>query len=266
MDALRTSYEISRELGDDYLDLICLYDIKRRERRKTNSIAKQLQPRKCAACGRTPPDVPRLETAHITPLSECAETTKDNLLLLCKERPSDPELGCHTLYDQGYCSVADMRECQKRWAAGLPPTTRDYMIQLRGAFGPRPQQQGYLKAGLKHLKNKQASEPVGSEEWNSLQIQIAELTRRRAKKDALKRASAEILKVNPENLNRDSLKSRYFYEKAYIEFLSGRLDNAFEDFYVGREALKANLTNAENRWRWAAEALFYLPAYFGGIL
>jgi len=211
-----------------------------------------LRPWKCAACGRMPPRVLRLEAAHISPLSECAVTTPDNLILLCKEYRDDPEQGCHTLYDQGYCSVVDMHECRKCWAEGQRPTTRHRMMQLRASFGYRPQQQGHLKIALGGLKKQQASKSADNEDWHSLQIQIAEVTRRRARKDVLKRASQEIIRVDPEILRNASLKSRYFYEKGYIDLLSGRLNDAFDDFYDGRELLTANLSNAENRWRWAA--------------
>ncbi|MCK4476170.1 MAG: hypothetical protein KAU16_05530 [Methanophagales archaeon] len=252
MNVLRTAYEIRKALGTDYSRLVDLYDIKKRERSARRRMRQQLQPKKCAACGRTPPEVRRLEVAHISPLSECAITIEENLLLLCTENLGDSEPGCHTLYDQGCCSIVNMRECRERWIAGKPPITRIRMTQLRADYGPRPQQQGHLRKELGNLRTQQKSEPTDSEAWCLLQLQIAELTRRRARKNALGRAWNEIIKVHPESPRTDSLKARYFYEKAYIELLSGQLDDAFSDFFKGRKILESNITIPENRWRWAA--------------
>lgn len=252
MGAHRTANEIRQAIGDCYSKLVDRYDMKRSEREKRTGL---LKPRKCAACGLKPPDVFRLEKAHISPLSELAITSPENLLLLCRRHRDDPHLGCHTLYDQGYCSIVDMRGCRKRWIKCQQPTTRDRMMQLRAYFGPRLQQQGALKKELDKLKQQQRSKPTDSEEWYRLQIRIAEVTRRQARKDALKHAWKEITRVDPGKLISGSLKSTYYYEKGYIELLDDRLDDAFDDFYNGREILKADLSNVENCWRWAAHTV-----------
>ncbi|MFC1893516.1 hypothetical protein ACFLYR_05750 [Chloroflexota bacterium] len=252
MNAFKTCNEIRRALDSDYRHLVDTSDIKKRERFNTQSLARNLQPQHCASCGRKPPDVLRLEVAHISPLSECAITNEDNLLLLCKERPDNSQPGCHGLYDWGYCSIEKMFECRKQWVGGRQSTIRNDMLQLRASFGQSHQQQGHLKKELSNLRNQQASTTADSEAWNSLQIQISELTRRRARKGALERAHTEIIKINPENLHRESVKARYFYEKAYIELLSGRLPSAFQNFYAGRQVLEIDLANPKNLWRWAA--------------
>ena len=248
MNAIRTSHQIRGALGSNYRRLVNLYDIKTRER---NATTKKVS-KKCAACGRPPTEGYSIQAAHISPLSECAITVEGNLLPLCKEQSGNPELGCHTLFDQGYCSILDMYECRKRWIAGLTPTTRSQMLQMRADYGPRPQQLGYLKVELGNLRSKQKFAQNDSEEWHIVQIQITEITRRRARKDALRRALKEIVKVNPECLHSDYLKARYFYEKAYIELLSGHLNEAFSDFLEGRNILEANIYIPENAWRFAA--------------
>ncbi|MFY3741117.1 MAG: tetratricopeptide (TPR) repeat protein [Candidatus Nitrosomirales archaeon] len=252
MGALRTANEIRQAIGDSYGELVDRYDMKRTERKRKTV---QLKPWKCAACGRKPPGVFRLEKAHISPLSELGITTLENLLPLCIRHGGDRQLGCHTLYDQGYCSIADMHECRKRWIECRQPTTRDNMMQLLAHFGPSTQQLGALNIKLRNLKMQQKSKPIDSEEWHYLQVQIAEVTRRRAAKDARKRAWQELTRVNPRKLMSATRKSKYFYEKGYIELLSGHLNDAFNDFFHGRKILRADSSNSKNSWRWAAHTV-----------
>lgn len=252
MRPLRTSSEIRKALGNDYKRLVGKYDRKSRERKATYREAKQLKPELCAACGRKPPQVFHLEAAHISPLAECSTTHRKNLLLLCREQKGGKELGCHTLFDQGYCSIREMINCRKDWIASKPATLRSSMLALKSQYGPQPQLQGHLRKELQNLRRKKDSCSSGSQEWHDLQIRIAELTRRRAKKDSIERAWNEITKVNPKDLQSSPLLSRYFYEKGYIELHSERLNDAFADFYEGRRALESNINAPGNRWRWAA--------------
>jgi len=252
MRFLRASSEIRKALGNDYKRLVDKYDIKSRERKATYREAKQLKPELCAACGRKPPEVFRLEAAHISPLAECSTTYRKNLLLLCREQKGAKELGCHALFDQGYCSIREMINCRKDWMANKPATLRSLMLELKSRYGPQPQLQGHFRKELQNLRKKQNSCSPKSQEWHILQIQIAEVTRRRAKKDSIERAWNEITQVNPKEIQSTPLLSRYFYEKAYIELLSGHLNDAFMDFYEGRRALESDINAPGNRWRWAA--------------
>ncbi len=252
MTILRTSSEIKTALRDIYSQIVDKYDIKRRERRITAMVARQLKPPVCAACGRKASNTFCLEAAHISPLAECSKTKEENLLFLCKEKDKSKQLGCHTLFDQGYCSIQAITSCRKQWKAEKPATLRVQMLKLRELYGPQPQLLGHLGKQLKNLRHKQDSFSTSSEEWNSLQIQVAELTRRRARRDALQKAEKEISEVDRNHLKSSPLRSRYHYEKAYIELLSGRLDKAFEDFLLGRNALDSDLNGRGNRWRWAA--------------
>lgn len=249
LKTLKTVTEIRQALVTDYRNLVDSYDKKKKERNSRRSIRQKLHPKKCAACGRH--DI-RLELAHISPLQECAITDEKNLLWLCKEDKNDVELGCHTLYDQGYYSIMNMCKCRADWKANNSPIARKQMIQLLNDFGPRPHQLGHLSVELKNLRKQQKNKPIESQEWSLFQIQIAEVTRRRAWKNALLQAQKEIYKVNPNNIQSNSLKTRYYYEKGYIELLSGRYHDAFDDFFVGRKILGSIKEKPKNGWRWAA--------------
>ena len=142
---LRTSSEIRKALGNYYKLLVNKYDIKSRERRATYREAKELKPELCAACGKKPPEVFRLEAAHISPLAECSTTHRRNLLLLCREQKGSRELGCHALFDQGYCSIREMINCRKDWIANKAAILRSLMLKLKNQYGPQLQLQGHLR-------------------------------------------------------------------------------------------------------------------------
>jgi len=253
-EILKTCTEIKKALGDDYAHLIEKYDIKWNERKQTDRWRKILQPPVCAACGRSSAANLVLQAAHITPLAECAVTAEENLLLLCKEiKITDPP-GCHRLFDLGYCSVREMQECRIKWLKGLRPYMRDKMLTLRREWGPQNSKNANYKKALGELRILQKPLDPQSEDWNVLQIQISELTRRRAKKNILEKAIAEIARVDPAKLNQ-TLRSRYFYEKGYIDLLRGNLDRAFSYFLQGRTELDTDLDSIKNRWRWAAHTV-----------
>jgi hypothetical protein len=189
--SLRTSSAIKRALAEEYAYLVATFDPKHRERQATNAIKKRLAPWQCAACGRRPPEVERLEAAHIAPLAECAETTPQNLVLLCKEPRAKPP-GCHTLFDSGCASIDEMDACRESWTAGRSSVLRDRMLLVFQQHGPRPHQQGHLTKELTNLRAQRNSLSVTSPQWHDVQLSIAEVTRRRARRDALSGALHEI--------------------------------------------------------------------------
>lgn len=253
MQVLRTGYEIYTGLGRNlYQYLVNKYDFKRRERGVTTRTGRKLEPRRCAACGRYQHEVLRLEAAHISPLSECARTTENNLILLCKEEAGKTEPGCHSLFDNGYASIKSIRECRENWVKRLRPVYRQRMLKLRHLYGPSALQQGHLRKELAYLRKLQSEQLSKSEVWSLLQIRIAEITRRRTKKNALNRAMAELDEVTIRNLSSPAQYARYYYEMGYINLLSGRLETAFSDFLSGRKALDKEISKPSNRWRWAA--------------
>ena len=252
METLTTATEVRRALGENYNYLVSKYDIKQRERRATQCAKRELKPSTCAACGDPASAKYRLEAAHIAALSEGATTFPDNLLWLCRERSRDCESGCHTLFDQGGCSIAEMRECRQLWASGYPSNLRTRMLEFRSRYGPGSQQQGHLRNELGALCKQQGYVEGGSEKWHYLQLRKAELIRRRSKKGALIRANEEIEKVHPEKFSGHLEQSQYFYERGYIALLTGRLDDAFSYFESGRSILGDNVNVAGSRWRWAA--------------
>jgi hypothetical protein len=200
-----------------------------------------------------------MERAHINPLSECAETTENNLIWLCREKQgNDP--GCHGLFDKEFASIVAMRKCKKRQVEGLRPVHRGMMLCLRNLYGPSFLQQGHPNKELAFLQKQQSPYTPGSEEWSNLQITIAEVTRRKTTKNALIRAMEEIDKVDIDTLSDSAEQSRYYYEKGYIYLLSGKPDQAFFQFSVGRATQEKRITEAGNRWRWAAHTCLMVQA------
>lgn len=252
MKLLRTSYEVHKALGLDYRRLVTCYDIKRRERYYTYREASKLEPYLCAACGRKPPKVLRLEAAHINPLAECARTDNTNLVWLCRERMDRYDCGCHTLFDQGYTSIQSMRMCRERWMTAMRPIHRKPMLKVMKTQGAKRQQLGHLVQELSALRNQQARFCSDSEDWADYQLRIAEVTRRRARKDALKRARLEISKIKTDKFQTPIKIARFFYERAYINLLTGNLTEALRDFGEGRKVLEINLRDPKYSWRWSA--------------
>ena len=252
MYLLRTNYEVHGALGEQYRNLVTRHDIKRRERYNTKREADKLEPHCCAACGRKPPKVLRLEAAHINPLAECARTESTNLLWLCRERMDKYDRGCHTLFDQGYASISSMRMCRQRWKNGLPPVHRRAMLKMMKLQGKKPQQLGHLAQELSALHKRQARYGSDSEDWAEFQLSIAEVTRRRARKDALKRARLEISKIRIGAFQKPPTIARYFYELGYIDLLTGNLADALNDFDKGRKVLEIDLRDPSHGWRWSA--------------
>jgi hypothetical protein len=233
-------------LGKNYGHLTSAYDKKRHERRATDRVKQGLVPRRCAACDIVDSEKYRLEAAHIAPLSECEVTSSENLFWLCRARK--PDVGCHTLFDDGCCSIADMRDCRSQWASGSPANYRDRMLALRARFGATHLQQGNLK---KELDKRIALRDAVSNQhaWHQLQIDVAEAYRRLARTGALSRARVEIERIDYGKLSR-SQRVRYHYERGYIALLSGEFSAALTDFDVGRKPLVEDV--AGDGWRWAA--------------
>lgn len=246
MGALTTSTAIKQALAEDYLWLAEHFDPKYRERQATPSRKRRLSPWQCAACGRSPPEVERLEAAHIEPLAECAKTKPENLVLLCKDSREPPD--CHALFDAGCASINKMHLCRDRWARDVQPALRDEMLLVFKQHGPCPQQQGHLAKEFTRLRERQKALAHDSQEWHTIQLHIAEVTRRRSRTDALKRALSEIERVDPRVLPEVSL---YHYERGYINLLLGNRRQASSDFDDGRSVL-AHSAKIGDRWRWAA--------------
>jgi hypothetical protein len=239
-----TATRIRTLLGPAYDRLVKLYDIKTRERRATARAKKQLERKECVGCGQGESRRYRLEAAHIAPLAECQRTRLANLVWLCRAKPGMGQLGCHTLFDRGYSSVDEVRKARRRWQAGRKPVLRRRMQEQLRQFGTRAQQQGHLKKEIDQRRAEHSRMSPKSDDWIYLQIDIAALERRRTRKDALPVARAEIAKVPVDRIIDSLWRSRYFYEKGYIELLSGRPREAFAAFDAARSGLSG--------WRWAA--------------
>lgn len=247
-----TATQIRALLGPVYDHLVKSYDIKTRERRATERAKKQLERKECAGCGQRESRRYRLEAAHIAPLAECQRTRLADLVWLCRARPRVRRPGCHTLFDRGYSSADEVRKARRRWKTGRKPLLRRRMQEQLRQFGTRAQQQGHLKKEIDRLRAKHSGLSPKSDEWIHLQIDIAELERRRTRKDALSVARAEIAKVPVERITDSVWRSRYYYEKGYIELLSGRPREAFAAFNGTRSELSG--------WRLAAHTALVAQA------
>jgi hypothetical protein len=239
-----TATQIRALLGPVYDHLVNSYNIKVTERRATDRVKKHLKPKVCAGCGQRESRRYGLQAAHIAPLAECERTELANLVWLCREKPRVRRLGCHTLFDGGSCSVEEMRKARRRWVNGKKPVLRPLMEGLFRQFPTAALQQGHLKKDIKLLRAKQARLSPENDEWIQLQIRIAAGERRGTRKDALPIARAEIAKVPVERITDPARRSWYFYEKGYIELLSGQPKEAFASFNEGRSELSG--------WRWVA--------------
>src|SRR5258706_1717270 len=257
MPDLQTATQMFTALGKHYGHLTTTYDKKRRERRATDRVKQGLVPRFCAACGIADSEQYRLEAAHIAPLSECETTSLENLLWLCRRRKGRQGVanaGCHTLFDDGCCSIADMRECRCRWAEGSPANYRDHMIALRTQFGTTQLQQGNPKKELNERVARRDATNSDDDEWHERQVDVAEARRRLARIGAMDRAQVEIGKVDYEKLS-CRYKSRYHYERGYIALLRGQLPAALADFDTGRKLLINDA--AGDGWRWASHTALF---------
>lgn len=247
--ALATSTAIRSALADDYRWLIASFDPKYRERRATAAIRRRLDPWRCAACGRTPPDVADLQAAHIAPLQECAPTTADNIVPLCVQPRASPPT-CHSLFDHGCASIEDMEAARVTWATGGTSTLRERMLAVFERYVDHPQQRGHLTKQLSALRVKLASLQPTSTEWHQVQLTIAEVVRRRARDGALEHARRELQCVDPNRLQPRE-RARFHYEQAYVSMLLGDIRAAFLDFDGGRAVL-ADVDMPGNGWRRAA--------------
>jgi hypothetical protein len=126
------------------------------------------------------------------------------------------------------------------------------MLKMMKTQGAGRQQLGHLAQELKALRNQQACFRSDSEDWAGHQLRIAEVTRRRARKDALKRARMEISKIELDKFHTPTKIALFYYERAYINLLTANLTEALMDFEAGRKALETNLRDPKYSWRWSA--------------
>jgi len=124
------------------------------------------------------------------------------------------------------------------------------MLAVFERYVHQPQQRGHLTKQLSALRTKLASLQPTSTEWHEVQLNIAEVVRRRARADALEQARREIQRVDPDRLHPRE-RARFHYERAYIGMLLGDLRQAFRDFDRGRTVL-SEMGTPGNGWRWAA--------------
>ena len=249
-----TASEICNDLGEElYNYLICKYDKKMEQREKTGEIKKNFKGKRCAGCGKRDTKKYQLDAAHISPLSECEDTIESNLILLCREKKEVRPLGCHTLFDRGYCSINEIREARSRWEKDKRPELRSLLNRQLTKLGTREQQQGHLKNEVDQLRKIQDElKQDNRKEWVQKQIQIAEIERRRTKKDALNTAEKELNKIAIDQITGSAWRSRYYYENGYIALLKGRPGEALAAFNSEKSKISG--------WRWTAHTVMAIQA------
>ena len=123
--SLMTFYTSGRALraalGESVIECIRKLDPLPEERRKTRILRSMLLRQFgdcCGYCGAPGP----VEAAHVVPLEIGAETTPDNIILLCKL--------CHGRYDSGHVSIRAMQRCADKWRSGIPCNSSPIPLQI----------------------------------------------------------------------------------------------------------------------------------------
>ena len=264
---LVTPIEIRNALRGTYLKLK-EFDMSPQERERTKIARRKLWeigPKVCAACGKEKGEdgITLLAAAHLNALEECGQTTQENLLPLCIRDKTmvGSQLGCHTLFDEGYMSVSEMRNVRRRWARKQVQSVRSKIEDSWRKHANAPSsmvdeggdeiqslitQQKYPKA-IEKIKEKLVSPYLAEDERFHLRIKLMEVCRRRPAKGSLEYAD-ELRK----ELFREKIPSRlcpwFHYESGYISMLLGDLVQAEREFEESRQALNPKDQNYSEQW------------------
>lgn len=181
----------------------------------------------CWTCGRK-----GVDEAHIVPCIEGGLNYPDNIIFLCS-RPTkandDPNrFGCHELYDNfGAISRAELQNIKKN---GPDRDARSRMIE-NVDLARKLNLEVYLK-GSRIAKDKtlrmrlqKAAEPA--ERFEQL-TELIDNWRRRPRKDAIRHATKYVDQAKEiiGKVRNSELKSRFYYQEAYVEILKEKLEDA----------------------------------------
>lgn len=243
-DLVETPYELRKHLGS-HLKHIKRLDPWERERKRTDQLKKKLikdYGKKCAICAMNKDVV----AAHIVPLEIGAETTKENLVLLC--------LKCHDFYDKGCVSINAMQKLAEKWRKGefigFSWLSIESTKQASPAMIPPPKSVQAIMEKVRELQyKKHYCKGIGimekalkggyldDEGRLYLLIKCGELTRRRAARKVVVKASDILEKINLKDLQ-DRYHSVYYYELTYTYRLRGYHSKAAQIIRLSAEASK----------------------------
>lgn len=247
---IESTTEIRRSLGK-HLAHIKKLDPWIRERRCTGKVKLKLTKKygnACGYCGQTA----RMDAAHIIPLEIGAQTTDDNIILLCKP--------CHKDYDSGHLSINAMSKVAKEWRAGIilkktrkplasiqtpkssitPPP--DSLRTISDAVLKRQRKRWYRKA-IGVIKRTLDNDNPTATERIYLQIKRAELFRRCSAKGVVDQALQYLLEIDPKKIPVKYLPV-YYYELTYVHRLMG---NHSETARFAQRSAKASLVRSGGR-------------------
>jgi hypothetical protein len=241
-DFIETPYELRKHLVSHFKHIKRL-DPWKRERERTDPIKKELirdYGAKCAVCGLNIDVV----AAHIIPLEIGAETTKDNLVLLCFK--------CHDRYDKGYISINVMKRLAQRWRRGkciefLWPTIESIQRLSPAMIPPPGPVQAIMEQVREYQLQKKYCKGIGimqkalkegyldNEGRLYLTIKCGELTRRRAARNVVVEATEILEHITLKELPR-RYHSVYYYELSYTYRLRGYHSKAAQIIRISAEA------------------------------
>jgi tetratricopeptide (TPR) repeat protein len=276
--ALENPSAIRRALGKgivDKIDSLSLHQAKRR-----GTVGEKLRLLRtynnpyCASCGRpavgladgaTPVE---LQAAHILALSEGGDTTDKNLVLLCansghrrdecdactrKEWCGDR--GCHTLFDEGYASVSEVRVLADRWRRGMSGGFRETLLERSrehysqsaplstpGAFGDLHKllfQKAHWNEVIRGLREARKG-GLSELDYAQSYLEEASVERRRGRQSSLDRSLKILARFENERLPAEKIAS-YLYELGYVQQLRGLHAQSLQTYERGLELAEADL-------------------------
>lgn len=246
------SSTILRRALERELDYLRSLDPLPKERDKTRSQRKILFKtfgQECAYCTSTK----QIEAAHIYPLEIGAETTNENLILLCHD--------CHTTYDAGHLSLTEMENIANRWRDGEAnfgnnTSLQEHIIPPPSITQPPPELVSRLKKVLKLQRNSshgKATTVINTaltrrtwkpQSYIYLNIKKGEITRRRSAHGTVQRANELLSSILEENIAKKYLPV-YYYELGYTLRLLGRHKEALPVFQKSVDRSKHDKTMKE---------------------
>lgn len=239
---IETPHELRWHLSTHLCHIKCL-DPWERERKLTGQLKKELirdYGKKCAICGMNDDVV----AAHIVPLEIGAETTEENLVLLC--------LKCHDFYDKGYMSINAMKKLAEKWRKGefiefswpsinstkqpsvaMIPPPESVQVILEEVL--KLQSKRWYPKAIKIMTKALDEIHLDNEGKLYLLIKCAELNRRRAAKGVVKKALNILQTINIGELP-VRYHSVFYYQLSYVHRLKGNHLNAADIIHHSAEA------------------------------
>jgi len=269
---LLTATEIREALGKTYDMLRREFDPLVVERPKTNKFGREVFNKHtdvCAACGERGKDI-ELEAGHVVALEEGGKTTAENLLPLCnRPHKKGKYAGCHKLFDDGFASVAEMKNAKLAWINGnVDYQLRNRMVDRYIKHRSQPANIGSGEPNIiQSLLTKSATvkaiaaaesliiKTSDEKEKFRLRLKIIEIMRRRSARGALEKSAKLFTVLEKEKSIPEDFKSWFHYEGGYINLLFGNHERARQRFRLSLDAIDKGTKYWEGKWASAASVL-----------